>query len=191
MFMRQLRSFVCKSVFSAAIITMAPALSAQNALTALPGSTAFEALPAAVSPAVSSVSAVPASYSAQTFSAIHIPETDSTKPVRQTAVETLPSRRNWLMLSAVSSSAAAIDAYSTRRSITAGNVEADPTMKPFANSPAIYAATQASPLVMDYVAMKMQRSRNLFVRRMWWLPQTTGTAMSLFAGAHNLSLASR
>jgi hypothetical protein len=185
---KQLRSFASKTVFFAAIIAAAPALQAQATGAVIPGSAAYDALPAAISPALTSASAVPASYSSQTFSTIHIPDANKIEPVRQTAVEELPSRRNWLILSATSSGAAAFDAYSTRRSVESGNVEANPLMKPFAGSPAIYVALQASPLVMDYAAVKMQHSRNLLLRRMWWLPQSTGTAMSIFAGAHNLSI---
>jgi hypothetical protein len=190
MFNRKLRSFVSKSAFFAAIIAIAPAIQAQNTRAILPGSAAYDALPAAISPAVSSASAVNASYSTQTFSTIRIPDAPSNS-VSVTAVEKFPSRRSWLLLSAASSGAAALDAYSTRRSIAAGNVEANPIMRPFAGSPAIYVALQASPLVMDYAALKMQHSRNLFVRRLWWIPQTGGTAMSLFAGVHNLSIANR
>jgi hypothetical protein len=186
--LKQLRSFAVKTAFFAVVIAFAPALQAQATTAILPSTSAYDALPAAVAPALTSASAVPASYSSQTFSAIHIPDSDRIQPVRQTAVEELPSRRNWLILSAISSGAAEFDAYSTRRSVASGNVEDNPTMKPFAGSPAIYVAIQASPLVMDYAALKMQHSRNIFVRRMWWLPQSTGTAMSLFAGAHNLAI---
>jgi hypothetical protein len=183
---KQLRSFASKTAFFAAIIAAAPALQAQA--TVLPGSAAYEALPAAISPALAPAAAVRASYSSQTFSTIHIPDADKVQPVGKTAVEELPSHRNWMIFSALSSAAAEFDAYSTRRSVASGNVEADPTMKPFAGSPAIYVAIQASPLLMDYTALKMQHSRNLFLRRLWWLPQSTGTAMSLFAGTHNLSI---
>jgi hypothetical protein len=185
------RSILRKSAFFAAILAATPAVWAQAAHTVLPGSAEFDALPAAVSPAVSSAKVIPAAYSYQSFSTIHIPETDSGKPVRQIAAESMPSRRNWMILSAVSSGAAALDAFSTRRSVAAGNVEADPMMKPFANSPAIYVATQISPVVMDFVGYKMQHSHNFVLRKMWWLPQSSGTAMSLFAGVHNLQIAGR
>jgi hypothetical protein len=191
MFKHQVRSLIGKSALLAAIIAVAPALHGQNVRTILPGSAAFDALPAAVSPAISAGSTVSASYSAQTFSTIRIPDAPSTNPGRKINVENLPSRRNWLLLSAASSGAAALDAYSTRRSVAAGNVEANPIMRPFAGSPAIYVALQASPLVMDYAALKMQHSRNPVIRHLWWVPQTSGTAMSLFAGVHNLSIASR
>jgi len=191
MFSNQLRNLICKSALIAAIVAIAPSIHAQNAAIARPGTAAFEALPSAISPALPSVTAVPVSYRSQTFSTIHIPEENVITPVRKVSAESLPSRRKWLALAVASSSAAAFDAYSTRRSIAAGNVESNPMMRPFAGSPAIYVAIQAGPLVMDYVAFKMQSSHNLFLRHLWFIPQTTGTAVSIFAGAHNMSIASR
>jgi hypothetical protein len=185
------RNTLRKSAFFAAILAVTPALWAQSSRAVVPGSAEYDALPVALSPAVSSAKAVPTAYSAQSYSTIHIPEADSSKPVRQFAAESLPSRRNWMLLSVGASSAAALDAYSTRRSIAAGNVESDPMMKPFVNSPAIYLATQVSPVVMDLVGYKMQHSHNIVLRKMWWLPQSSGTAMSLFAGVHNLQISSK
>jgi hypothetical protein len=190
MFSRELRNLICKSALVIAIIAVGPAIQAQDARTALPGTAAYDALPSAISPAIS---AMHASYKVQdqSFSTIHIPEANEIKPIQEVSPETLPSRRKWLALSMVSSGAAEFDAYSTRRSIAAGNVEADPTMRPFAGSPAIYAAIQASPVVADFIAYKMQRSRNSFIRHLWFVPQTAGTTMSLVAGAHNMSIANR
>jgi hypothetical protein len=42
---------------------------------------------------------------------------------------------------------------------------------------------------MDFASFKMQRNHNTFVRALWWIPQATGTAMSVMAGTHNLSIA--
>lgn len=191
----QLRSLIFKAAFIAGLLAVSPALRAQTARSVVSGSAQFDALPTAISPAIeSSASAARASYSPQTVSTIHIPPQNTintTEPVRNVGVESYPSRRTWLLLSAASHSAAALDAYSTRRSLAVGNIETDPMMRPFANSPAIYVAIQASPLVMDFAALKMQHSSNRFVRRLWWIPQSTGTAMSIFAGAHNLSIAHR
>jgi hypothetical protein len=192
MFSNKVRSFIRKSAFFTAIATaafsaVAPALHAQSATIAHPGSASFDALPAAVTPA-NSAKLVPASLNGQTFSTIRIPEADPNQPLRRVGVESMPSHRAWMMLSVASSGAAAFDAYSTRRSVESGNVEANPFMKPFAGSPAIYVALQASPLVMDYAALKMQRSNNRVIRRMWWLPQSTGTAMSILAGVHNMGI---
>ena len=125
----------------------------------------------------------------QTFSTIHIPEQDA-KPFRRIGVEEAPSRRNWLALSIIQSGAAAFDAYATRQAIENGAHEADPFMRPFANSSGIYAAIQVCPLVLDYTARHMQRSENPVIRHTWWLPQALGTGLYIFSGVHDLQVAS-
>jgi hypothetical protein len=190
MFTSKVRRIIRNAAFFIAagvMIAIAPSACAQSAAIAQASTTSFDALPAAVTPSISA-KVVPASLSAQPFSTVRIPVADAIKPIRPIAVESIPSRRNWLLLSITSHSAAAFDAYSTRRSVESGNVETNPFVKPFAGSPAIYAALQASPLVMDYAAFKMQRSKNRIIRHMWWLPQSTGTAMSIVSGAYNLSI---
>lgn len=98
-------------------------------------------------------------------------------------------RRTWIGLAIASHSAAAFDAWSTRRAITHGaGEELNPTLKPFAHSGALYVATQVSPALMDYLGRRMMTNRHRWVRRMWWLPQTAGTAVSLTAGIHNTQL---
>jgi hypothetical protein len=113
-------------------------------------------------------------------------------PVARRPFET-PSpaqRRTWYALSVVSSGAATFDAWSTRRAITQGyGREMNPTLRPFANSAGLYAAIQASPLLMDFVGRKMMTSRYRMVRRMWWLPQSAGAGVSLASGVHNVRLA--
>ena len=123
------------------------------------------------------------------LSTIHIPVTDDSKPFIRIGVESVPSRKSWLMLSVAEHSAATFDAYSTRRAIENGAHEADPMMRPFAGSPGIYAAIQVCPLVMDFAARKMQRSQNNFIRHTWWLPQAVGTGVYLFSGVHNMQIA--
>jgi hypothetical protein len=115
------------------------------------------------------------------------------EPVKQSPVISVerPSRRAWLALSIVQHGAAAFDAYSTRDAISHGAVEADPLMRPFAHSPAMYAANQVGPLFLDYVARRMQRSDNHFLRRMWWLPQSAAAADFIFCGVHNLRVANQ
>lgn len=88
-------------------------------------------------------------------------------------------------------SAATFDAYSTRQAVSSGAIEADPLMRPFAQSPAIYAAIQVGPAILDYAARRMQRSSNNFLRRTWWVPQSASTGLFLFSGAHNLQVANR
>jgi hypothetical protein len=117
-----------------------------------------------------------------------------TQPVNKTrfvSVHKDSSRRGWIALAIAEHSAAAFDAYSTRASIENGNVERDPLMRPFASSPAIYAAIQAGPVMFDYMARKMLRSQNNFLRRTWWIPQAASAVMSLSSGVHNVRLANR
>lgn len=98
-------------------------------------------------------------------------------------------KKIWFALTVASSGAAGFDAWSTRRAISGGyGTEANPLLAPFAKSNAIYAATQVSPVVLDYVGRKMMTSRYPLLRKMWWVPQTAGTGMSLFAGVHNVGV---
>jgi hypothetical protein len=112
--------------------------------------------------------------------------------VRPAAVgiqETPRERKVWYALAAAGHAGAAFDAWSTRRAITAGvGTEGNPLLRPFAHSGVLYAATQASPLLMDYLGKRMMTSQHRWVRKMWWLPQTAGAGMSFAAGAHNTSL---
>ena len=94
----------------------------------------------------------------------------------------------WLALSLVQHGAATFDAYSTRQAISRDAVELDPMMRPFAQSPGLYAAIQVGPVLLDFVSRKMQRSQNNFVRRMWWLPQSLSTAGFLYSGVHNFEV---
>lgn len=103
--------------------------------------------------------------------------------------ETVASRRLWYGLLAAGHSAAALDAYSTRRVIS-GNfgTERNPLLRPFANSNSLYLAVQASPLLMDFLGRKMMTSEHSWVRRMWWFPQSAGAAASILSGVHNLRI---
>ena len=112
-------------------------------------------------------------------------------PVRPVTrpVETPRQRKVWYGLMAVSHAGAAFDAWSTRRAISGGyGQEANPFLKPFANSNAIYAATQVSPAVMDYIGKRMMTSQNPWIRKLWWFPQMAGASMSFAAGAHNMGV---
>lgn len=104
--------------------------------------------------------------------------------------ETRQQRVAWYTLAVTGSGAAAFDAYSTRRALT-GNygTEGNPMLRPFAHSSALYAATQVSPVLMDYIGKRMMVSQNRWMRRMWWLPQAAGSGFSIAAGVHNLSVA--
>ncbi|MFZ0520820.1 MAG: hypothetical protein WAL95_07340 [Candidatus Acidiferrales bacterium] len=125
---------------------------------------------------------------AQSFSAVRIP-TPSSKEYGIKEAMTMPSRRAWLALSIVQHGAAAFDAYSTRQAVGHGAVEDDPFMRPFANSPAIYVATQVGPVIFDLLARHMQHSEYPMVRRLWWMPQSMSAGLSIFSGVHNLGIA--
>lgn len=111
------------------------------------------------------------------------------KPALSREYDNERQKKIWYALTAASSGAAAFDAWSTRRAISGGYAtETNPFLKPFAGSGALYAVTQVSPLVLDYVGRKMMTSRHSVLRKMWWLPQTAGTGMSMFAGVHNMGV---
>jgi len=95
-------------------------------------------------------------------------------------------RRLWLALSTAEHSAATYDAWSTRRALAAGRIEADPLMRPFAGSTALYPAIQLVPLGLDYLAHRLQRSSG-WTHRIWWVPQSAATVTFLFSGSYNVA----
>ena len=98
-------------------------------------------------------------------------------------------RRLWYALAVTGHSAAVFDAWSTRRAISQGyGTEGNPLLRPFSHSGAMYVATQVSPAVMDFIGKRMMVSQHKWVRRMWWLPQSAGSGVSLAAGVHNVGL---
>ena len=110
-------------------------------------------------------------------------------PLRPRPVETARQRKMWYGLMVVSHAGAAFDAWSTRRAISGGfGQEENPFLKPFANSNAIYAATQVSPAVMDYIGKRMMTGQNPWIRKLWWFPQVAGGSMSFAAGVHNVGV---
>jgi hypothetical protein len=116
----------------------------------------------------------------------------SIAPLKSAMDRPAPTARQqklWYTFMAVGHSAAAFDAYSTRRAVS-GNfgTESNPLLRPFAHSNAIYAATQVSPAVMDYVGRRMMTSSHPTLRRFWWVPQVAGAGFSFSAGMHNYSL---
>lgn len=111
------------------------------------------------------------------------------KPAYVRPRETRGQRVAWYTLAATSSGAAAFDAWSTRRAISQGyGTESNPFLRPFSHSNALYAVTQVSPAVMDYIGKRMMVSQNRWIRRLWWVPQAAGSGFSVFAGVHNTNL---
>jgi uncharacterized protein (UPF0254 family) len=124
----------------------------------------------------------------QPLSSVRVPEPAPVKPVKVYTAEKPRMSRSWLALTMVQHGAATFDAYSTRQAIGRGAVEDDPLMRPFAHSGAIYAAIQVGPLLLDYVARRMQHSEYGMVRRIWFVPQTASTVGFVLSGAHNLNV---
>lgn len=124
-----------------------------------------------------------ASPSAKPFSSAPL------KPALERPVPTPRQQKLWYTFMAVSHGAAAFDAWSTRRAVS-GNygTEGDPLLRPFSHSNAIYAATQVSPAVMDYVGRRMLTSTHPTLHRFWWVPQVAGAGLSFGSGMHNYSL---
>ena len=111
------------------------------------------------------------------------------KPVLTRPRETPRQRKMWYGLALAGHSGAAFDAWSTHRAV-AGHYgqEANPFLRPFAGCNAIYAATQVSPAVMDFLGKRMMVSQHGWVRKIWWLPQAAGASMSFVSGAHNVGV---
>jgi len=108
------------------------------------------------------------------------------KPALDRPIESPRQRKIWYALVAAGSSGAAFDAWSTRRAISGGyGTEGDPLLRPFAHSGAMYAATQVSPAIMDFIGRRMMTSNHGLMRRFWWLPQAAGASFSFGAGIHN------
>ena len=113
-------------------------------------------------------------------------------PIKPAVERPAPTHRQkvlWYTFMAAGHGAAGFDAWSTRRAIS-GNygTEGDPFLRPFAHSNAIYAATQVSPAVMDYLGRLMMTSSHPMLRRFWWFPQVAGAGLSFGSGMHNYSI---
>ncbi|HUE57244.1 MAG TPA: hypothetical protein VMO76_15525 [Candidatus Udaeobacter sp.] len=111
------------------------------------------------------------------------------KPALKAMRETPRQRKIWYGLMMAGHSGAAFDAWSTRRAISGGYAqEANPLLRPFVHSNAIYAAIQVSPAFMDFLGKRMMVSQHPLLRKFWWLPQTAGAGFSFAAGAHNVGV---
>ena len=111
------------------------------------------------------------------------------KPAVERPAPTPRQRALWYTFMAAGHGAAVFDAYSTRRALSNNaGTETDPFLRPFAHSNALYAATQVSPAVMDYIGRRMMTSSHPMLRRLWWVPQVGGASFSFGAGIHNYGL---
>ena len=111
------------------------------------------------------------------------------KPATERRYENRTQKRIWYGLAAAGHAGAAFDAWSTRRALS-GNygTESDPLMRPFAHSGAVYAATQVTPLLMDMIGKRAMVSEHMWVRRLWWVPQSVGATLSFTTAVHNVGV---
>lgn len=126
---------------------------------------------------------VPVESASASMANIYLPPPPAFRPPDEAPVT---HRKSWILLSAVEHSSAGFDAWSTRYALTNGRVEADPLMRPFAGSAAIYGAIQVIPFGLDYVARRFQRSSG-WTHRIWWAPQAIASATFLFSGSYNVA----
>ena len=174
--------WVPKTELPKSVVTDSLVLAKAIASESLKDSTARPVLPDA--PIAKSEPSVESSSAAiQPFSS------SALKPAMERPLPTPRQQKLWYTFMAVGHSAAAFDAYSTRRAIS-GNygTEGNPLLRPFSHSNAIYAATQVSPAVMDYLGRRMMTSSHPTLRRFWWVPQVAGAGFSFSAGMHNYAL---
>ena len=141
-----------------------------------------EALPSAPEPKVrSEAEPVPLGLTAEPFEPV--------RPRARRLGESPTERKMWYGLLVTGHAAAGFDAWSTRRAVSRGyGQEANPFLKPFAHSNAIYAATQMSPAFMDFLGKRMMVSQIPWIRKFWWLPQAAGAGVSFVAVRHNLGV---
>jgi hypothetical protein len=164
---------------AAAVLPAHPAVSSEEAAKDTP---AAASLPSAPEPKVKpEVEPAGLRAASQPFQPV--------RPAVTRPYETPRQRKMWYALTIAGSGGAAFDAWSTRRAISGGyGQEANPFLRPFAKSNAIYAATQVSPAFMDFLGKRMMVSQNPWIRKLWWVPQVAGTGMSFASAAHNVSL---
>ena len=168
-----------------------PALLASDSSAPQPDSTAKSKLPDAPVPKLFASAGTDADVSSSSATVGITPGRESflnapIKPAVIRPVESPRQRKIWYALMVTGHSAAAFDAWSTRRAVSGGyGRESDPVLRPFAHSGAMYAATQVSPTIMDYLGHRMMVSHHGLLRRFWWVPQVAGASFSSGAGIHN------
>jgi len=95
----------------------------------------------------------------------------------------------WYSLMIATHTGAALDAWSTRRALSRNyGREGDPLMRPFAHSGTLYLATQVTPLLMDIIGRRAMTSERPWLRKLWWVPQSTMASVSFEAGIHNIRI---
>ena len=184
---------VTKTVANAPAAISADAKDTSGAADALPSMPTPKAVSESVDPSTASgLSTVPVNSSTSSAEGSSSNpgsfRFESVKAAYTRPRETSAQRKEWYALLVTSHAAAAFDAWSTRRAVVQGYTEANPLLRPFANSNAIYVATQVSPVVMDYLGKRMMVSQHGWIRKMWWVPQVAGSGLSIGAGVHNVGI---
>ena len=97
-----------------------------------------------------------------------------------------------LFLAAISAGAVTWDNVTTRVSENRGNFEINPLMRPFAHNSASLALEGAGTVwISAFVADRMKHSRNVVLRKTWWLPQFANISLPLYGGIRNTVMLSR
>ena len=97
-----------------------------------------------------------------------------------------------VLLGAVQTGALISDGVTTRQYLHRGYVEVDPLTRAFLGRTPTWsrmAPLGAVQVVAGmWLAEHMSKSQHVWVRRLWWLPQTIGIAGNVAASAHNVTL---
>jgi hypothetical protein len=97
-----------------------------------------------------------------------------------------------VLLGAVQTGALISDGVTTRQYLHRGYVEVDPLTRAFLGRTPTWsrmAPLGAVQVVAGmWLAERMSKSQHVWVRRLWWLPQTIGIAGNIAASAHNVTL---
>jgi hypothetical protein len=90
------------------------------------------------------------------------------------------------ILAAIQVATVTWDNVTTRISESRGSFELNPLMRPFAhNSASLIAEGAGSVWISAFVADRMRHSRNIVLRKTWWLPQVVNLTFPLYGGIHN------
>jgi hypothetical protein len=97
-----------------------------------------------------------------------------------------------VLLGAVQTAALISDGVTTRQYLHRGYVEVDPLTRAFLGRTPTWSRMAPLGTVQViagmWLAERMSKSQHVWVRRLWWLPQTIGIAGNITASAHNTTL---
>ena len=97
-----------------------------------------------------------------------------------------------VLLGALQTGALISDGVTTRQYLHRGYVEVDPLTRAFLGRTPTWSRMAPLGAVQViagmWLAERMSKSQHVWVRRLWWLPQTIGIAGNVAASAHNTTL---